>query len=115
MTDSQLLYAVHDVRILLRLRERLKSRLADEALTEVAKIEFDCVRATAEMEYSGMKLDTDQINRYRRRVEARQRELQIILYGYLGEINLASPTQLKRRWQTSVLRWKVRPGGRYIS
>ena len=95
LTDSQLLYAAHDARILLRLRECLKSRLADDALTEIAKIEFDCVRATAEMEYSGMKLDTDQINRYRRRVEARRMELQTILYGYLGEINLASPIQLK--------------------
>lgn len=95
LTDSQLLYAAQDARILLRLRERLKSRLTDEALTEVAKIEFDCVRATAEMEYSGMKLDTDQINRYRRRVEAQRTELQTILYSYLGEINLASPIQLK--------------------
>ena len=95
LVDSQLLYAAHDARILLRLRERLKPQLADEALTEVAKIEFDCVRATAEMEYFGMMLDADQINRYRRRVEAQRIELQTILYGYLGEINLTSPTQLK--------------------
>lgn len=95
LTDSQLLYAAHDARILLLLRDRLKSRLADEALTEVAKIEFDCVRATAGMEYSGMKLDADQINRYRRRVEAKRTELQASLYGFLGEINLASPIQLK--------------------
>ena len=95
LTDSQLLYAAHDARILLRLRERLKPRLAEEALTEVAKIEFDCVRATAEMEYSGMKLDTDQINRYRRRVETQREALRTILFGYLGEINLTSPTQLK--------------------
>ena len=95
LTDSQLLYAAHDAQILLRLRERMKSRLANEALTEIAKIEFDCVRATAEMEYHGMKLDTDQINRYRRRVEAQRTELQEILYGFLGELNLTSPIQLK--------------------
>ncbi len=95
LTESQLIYAARDARILLRLRECLKPRLADEALAQVAKIEFDCVRATAEMEYSGMKLDADQINRYRRRVEAQRTQLQAILYGYLGEINLGSPTQLK--------------------
>ena len=95
LTDSQLLYAAHDARILLRLRERLKPQLRDEALTEVAKIEFDCVRATAEMEYSGMKLDANQINRYRRRVEAQRTQLQTILFEYLGEINLTSPIQLK--------------------
>ena len=96
LTDSQLLYAARDALVLLRLRTHLKSELVDANLTQIAKIEFDCVRATAEMEYTGMKLHSTKVDAYYHRVEARRRELRGALYEYLGEINLASPHQVKK-------------------
>ena len=96
LTDSQLLYAARDALVLLRLRTQLKSELVGADLAKIAKIEFDCVRATAEMEYTGMKLDSIKVDAYYHRVEARRVELRAALYGYLGGINLASPHQLKR-------------------
>lgn len=96
LTDSQLLYAARDASVLLRLRTRLKSELVEENLTQIAKIEFDCVRATAEMEYTGMKLYSTKVDTYYHRVEARRTELRAALYDYLGEINLVSPHQVKK-------------------
>ena len=95
LTDSQLLYAARDVLVLLRLCTRLKSELVDANLTQIAKIEFNCVRATAEMEYTGMKLHSTKVDAYYHRVEARRTELRAALYDYLGEINLASPYQVR--------------------
>ncbi len=95
LTDSQLLYAARDVLVLLRLCTRLKSELVDVNLTQIAKIEFNCVRATAEMEYTGMKLHSTKVDAYYHRVEARRAELRAALYDYLGEINLASPYQVR--------------------
>ena len=96
LTDSQLLYAARDALVLLRLRTRLRSELVDANLTQIAKIEFDCVRATAEMEYTGMKLHSTKVDAYYYRVEARRTELRSALYDYLGEINLVSPHQVKK-------------------
>ena len=96
LTDSQLLYAARDALVLLRLRTQLKSELVEANLIQIAKIEFDCVRATAEMEYTGMKLHSIKVNAYYHRVEARRTELRAALYDYLGEINLVSPHQVKR-------------------
>ena len=96
LTDSQLLYAARDALVLLRLHNHLKPELVAANLTRIAKIEFDCVRATAEMEYTGMKLDPTKVDAYYHRVEARRVELRAVLYGYLGEINLVSPHQVKR-------------------
>ena len=96
LTDSQLLYAARDVLVLLRLHNHLKLELVAANLTRIAKIEFDCVRTTAEMEYTGMKLDPTKVDAYYHRVEARRTELRAALYGYLGEINLVSPHQVKK-------------------
>ena len=96
LTDSQLLYAARDALVLLRLRTRLKSELVEANLTQIAKIEFNCVRATAEMEYTGMKLHSTKVDAYYHRVETRRTELRAALYDYLGEINLVSPHQVKR-------------------
>ena len=95
LTNSQMLYAACDALVLLPLRERLKSELIHANLTQIAKIEFDCVRGTAEMEYTGIKVDSVKIDAYRRRVEARVAELETALHGYLGETSLTSPHQLK--------------------
>ena len=95
LTDSQWLYAARDVSALLPLRKRLKTELIRENLAQIAKIEFDCVRATAEMEYVGMKIDSTKADTYRRRVEAQMAKLRSALYAYLGEISLTSPKQLK--------------------
>ena len=67
----------------------------DANLTRIAKIEFDCVRATAEMEYTGMKLHSTKMDAYYHRVETRRTELRSALYSWLDEINLASPHQVK--------------------
>ncbi|MYE91698.1 hypothetical protein F4X33_22185, partial [Candidatus Poribacteria bacterium] len=96
LTDSQLLYAARDVLVLLRLHNHLKPELVAANLIQIAKIEFDCVRATAEMEYTGMKLDPTKVDAYYHRVEARRTELRSALYDYLDEINLVSPHQVKR-------------------
>lgn len=96
LTNSQLLYAARDALVLLRLHNRLKSELVGANLTQIAEIEFDCVRATAEMEYTGMKLHSTKVDAYYHRVEARRTELRSALYDYLGEINLVSPHQVKK-------------------
>lgn len=95
LTDSQLLYAARDALVLLRLRAQLKSELVNANLTRIAKIEFDCVRATAEMEYTGMKLHSTKVDAYYHRVETQRTELRSALYSYLDEINLASPHQVR--------------------
>ena len=96
LTDSQLLYAARDALVLLRLHAQLKSELVNANLTRIAKIEFECVRATAEMEYTGMKLHSTKVDACYHRVEARRAELRSALYDYLGEINLVSPHQVKQ-------------------
>ena len=60
LTAAQLAYAARDAEILLPLREKLIPRLTHEKLIEVAKLEFDCVPAVAQMELAGFKVDENQ-------------------------------------------------------
>ncbi|MDJ0717472.1 MAG: bifunctional 3'-5' exonuclease/DNA polymerase [Prochloraceae cyanobacterium] len=60
ISESQLSYAAEDARILLSLRDKLKPLLIESGLVKVAKIEFDCLKAVAEIEFNGMLLDLAQ-------------------------------------------------------
>ena len=57
LTSSQLAYAAADAQILLPLRNKLKPLLIEAELVKAAKIEFDCIKAVAEIEFNGMLLD----------------------------------------------------------
>jgi DNA polymerase-1 len=57
LSSSQLEYAARDAAVLLPLRERMLERLNSDGLERVAKIEFECVQAVAEMELAGFFLD----------------------------------------------------------
>jgi DNA polymerase-1 len=57
LTSSQLKYAIKDVLILLPLREKLRQLLIENKLVKVAKLEFDCCVAVADMELNGCLLD----------------------------------------------------------
>ncbi|HET7558464.1 MAG TPA: bifunctional 3'-5' exonuclease/DNA polymerase [Limnochordia bacterium] len=57
LTAEQLSYAARDARVLLALREAMVPQLVRDRLVEAAKLEFDCVLATAEMELAGMGID----------------------------------------------------------
>jgi len=56
LSDSQKLYAAKDAEILLRLRNKMIPLLVQHKLTEVARLEFACVKAVAKMEFDGMYL-----------------------------------------------------------
>ncbi|HNH84830.1 MAG TPA: DNA polymerase, partial [Acidobacteriota bacterium] len=65
------------------------------------KIEFDCVRAVAEMELAGISLNLDRWEALRKQISTVRDTLAIRLReafggGFLGEINLDSPTQVQR-------------------
>ena len=69
LTADQLAYAAGDAEILLPLREKLIHRLQGEMLIEVAKLEFDCVPAVAQMELAGFKVDQNQWRSYQRQID----------------------------------------------
>ena len=59
LSESQLMYAARDAEVLLRLRKAMVRELYGNALSRVAQIEFSCVHAIAEMEYTGISLDIE--------------------------------------------------------
>ncbi len=84
LTESQLLYAARDASVLLRLREAMVKELHSNRLSKIALIEFSCVHAVAEMEYTGICLDTERWERLVRQTEKELRDAQETLYTYSG-------------------------------
>lgn len=107
LTDAQYEYAAKDAELMLPLYAKLAAQLYEFNLSEVAKLEFECVLPIAAMELAGMALDS---NCWRRLVvdlerahevlsDALRRELaagvpQLTLFGEPPNINLDSPPQV---------------------
>ena len=97
LTHKQLEYAMKDVQVLLPLYNKLCDELESENLLRVAQIEFEAIPAVAEIEYNGMLLNQDRLNKKRLISEDRLKELEIELTREFGNfnINLNSPGQVK--------------------
>lgn len=59
LRKEQIEYAARDAQVLLDLRDVMSPALKSNSLVEVAKIEFECTRAVAEIEYTGILLDME--------------------------------------------------------
>ena len=84
LTESQLRYAAMDAQLLPRLREVMVRGLYDNALAKVARIEFACVHAIAEMEYTGIYMDTERWKCLISQTENEKEDMLEVLYKYAG-------------------------------
>lgn len=90
------LYACEDADITLRLYEILKEELIKDKLEEVADtIEFPLMAVLADMEYAGVKLDTEMLAGFSKDLTEDLLELQTQIYEKAGEeFNINSPQQM---------------------
>ena len=85
LSKKQIEYAAKDADVLLRLREIMIKHISDNNLSEIAKIEFSCAGAIAQIEYTGICLDIVGWNKLLAdTIKARDNALDI-LYGYTGK------------------------------
>jgi len=82
--------SIHDVVLLHSLKASLSKELAESQLTVTARLEFDCIRATAEMEKNGFLLDGKRLETGRMKFAKRKEALEHDLRIELGEISLNS-------------------------
>lgn len=89
-------YACEDADITWQLYELLSKKIHEEGFTELAgNIEFPLIKVLAYMEESGVKLDSDSLNKYSSVLEKEILELRNDIYGLAGEeFNILSPRQL---------------------
>jgi len=84
----------NEVELLHSLKAGLLKELDDSRLTETARLESDCIRATAEMEKNGFLLDGKRLIVGRTKFVNRKEALEQDLHIELGEINLNSRQQV---------------------
>lgn len=97
LSDEQLAYATLDVAHLLRLREVLKDRLEESALTRTAQLEMKMVIVAVEMRLDGLCIDSDSLGKLKAEVGARQEFLKAQITSIAGpDLNPQSTPQLKK-------------------
>ena len=89
-------YAAEDADITLRLYEILKPKLEKEGLLPLYdKIEAPLIKALIEMEFNGVTIDVDTLNRFSTELESSIIEKQKEIYSISGkEFNISSPKQI---------------------
>ena len=84
LSSDQLEYAARDAEVLLRLRKKMLIEIKKNSLVEVARQEFSCARAIAEVEYNGIHINLSRWNDLRKKIEVEQQTFLEKLYEYAG-------------------------------
>ena len=83
LTAEQYEYAARDAAILIPLREAMVRDLHSEDMVDVARLEFGCLRAVAEMELTGIRLDLDRWKQLGKQIEQHREEAALALNNHL--------------------------------
>ena len=85
LNQAQLSYAARDAEVLPRLREVMVEKLLENGLSEITRIEFACVHAIAQMEFTGIYLDTERWKQLIVQTEKQRDEALDTLYTFSGK------------------------------
>lgn len=90
------LYACEDADITLKLYEILSKQMKEDELEEVADTcDFPLIKVLGDIEYNGVRLDSEMLGGFSKDLENDLRELQAEIYEKAGEeFNINSPAQL---------------------
>ncbi|MBC7351894.1 MAG: DNA polymerase I [Thermogutta sp.] len=90
-------YAVQDAILPWHLKQKLEPQLEREELTKLfAEVEMPLVEILAEMEYHGIRVDTERLRKLGEEFERRMQILEEEIYQLAGErFNIGSPKQLQ--------------------
>ncbi len=111
-------YASEDADITLQLKEYLAPELDKEGFQDLYdKVEEPMIKALVQLEYNGIRLDSDYLHKYSKEFDAELKQLEKDIYGLAGSpFNIASPKQvgviLFERMEVPY-RWKKTPSGQY--
>ena len=111
-------YAAEDADVTLRLRDYLQPELEEQGLADLYhRIEEPMIKALVQLEYNGIKIDSDYLAAYSKEFDAELQQLERDIYKTAGTtFNIASPKQVGEvlfdRMQVPY-RWKKTKSGQY--
>ena len=106
LSHSQVEYAAKDAAIMPEVREKLEERITADGLTEVLRLENECVMPIAEMELNGFYLDRERWQEQLDKVRVLQKkagdELQDMLAAGVAQASLFGRTEINLDSQAQV-------------
>ncbi len=106
LSPSQVEYAAKDAAIMIEVRDKLEERIVADKLTEVLKLENDCVVPVAEMELNGFYLDEGRWREQLEKVTVIQRaaadQLQDMLSAGVAQASLFGRSEINLDSQAQV-------------